>query len=589
MLRVRDARARAVSRAWRARRRCAGAARGASAAAAPRRRGTETYTAGMLCYVCYVCAARELVPLVGRGGRDAGALIQRELALLLRRAAAARGRTPQEDKLDMSLNEYANRLAEQGCLQSALAALQGTQHELAHRLQRALGLLQNERGAAQVGTQHQRQHQYGAHTAAHVQSRTHAHPTTHNDLANAFGPGVAAAGEPGWQQPARPASVGTPHGGITSRSKYKVDPSVQAAPMYNQYSYNNPVTSQPPSYGFNSPLPDQYSAASIPNPGYTPANTINPINPAPLNPMNPLNPTPNPLNPTPMNPLNHAPMNPVNSVAASVAPAQAANGGYYAPAKSVPPGWNDPPMMTSKSKHVGTEEMSAMHAGTRQWGHIIENRRHVERQTEGAVPAVSQAPITHPLFGAEPQHVPLMPHQPTPTHMPMPMPTPTQNPTLQQPYTNQQQFYPEQPNYAPYAQQAQPAYTQQVESQPPPEPTPVQKPPIPQEHAVIQAVFDGLHADCCQRASNPQMKRKLEDIQRRLEMLYDLLREHKLSGGALSALHACAESARGAQWEAALRAAAALAAGEDFAAAASFLPGLKLLLQLAAHAHQRVT
>jgi hypothetical protein len=36
-----------------------------------------------------------------------------------------------------------------------------------------------------------------------------------------------------------------------------VDPSVQAAPLYNQYSFNNPVTSQPYG-GYNSPLPDQY-------------------------------------------------------------------------------------------------------------------------------------------------------------------------------------------------------------------------------------------------------------------------------------------------------------------------------------------
>lgn len=116
----------------------------------------------------------------------------------------------------------------------------------------------------------------------------------------------------------------------------------------------------------------------MPNPGFAPANNpVNPINPPPLNPvnpplnpintaplnsmnqapLNPMNPAPlNPLNPAPLNPLNSAPLNPLNP--APLNPAnpgnQAVNGGYYQepapPVKPAAPGWNDPPMLTSKPK-----------------------------------------------------------------------------------------------------------------------------------------------------------------------------------------------------------------------------------------------
>lgn len=132
-------------------------------------------------------------------------------------------------------------------------------------------------------------------------------------------------------------------GGFTSRSKYKVDPSVQSSPLYNNYSFNNnPVTSQP-SYGYNSPVPDQYNPS---------ANNFAPINPA--NPgLNHLNPGLNPLNPG-LNQPNPG-LNPVNP---------AVNGSYYtpqqaveampslAPSKPAAPGWNDPPMPSSKPKVI---------------------------------------------------------------------------------------------------------------------------------------------------------------------------------------------------------------------------------------------
>ncbi|XP_063829177.1 protein transport protein Sec31A [Ostrinia nubilalis] len=499
--------------------------------------------------------------------------------------------------------------AAQGCLQSALSSLEGLAHtELRERLERATGL---PRPAAQ-----QLPGQYTRNRTVSSHSQKRAHLPAHSDN-NSYG-GVSAPhvyqqpwneppapAAPFPPQPPRPGSVGPQSGGLTSRSKYKVDPSVQSAPLYNQYSFNNPAAAQP--YGYNSPLPDQYSSASVPNPGYAPVtnpvnsinppplnpinppslnpvNTapLNPMNPAPLNPLNtaplnPMNPAPlNPMNPAPLNPMNPAPLNPMNP---GINPVNQGNqNGYYqesaAPVKPAAPGWNDPPMLTSKPKPK--QEVQA------------------------------QAPITHPLFGVEPpQHIPLAPNNQYPGQQQYPgqaypgqqqsqvYPGQQQNQMYQgqqpvQPYPGQQyagQPYPGQQATMQYQDQMNPAFQGGRESpaQPAvPPPAPV-KAPIPEQYAAMVGVFDALRNECYNRANNPQMKRKLEDVQRRLETLYDMLREHRLSENALSTLQTCASLAARADTEGAAHAVTSLAAGAEFAAVASFLPALKGLLQLAQH------
>lgn len=98
------------------------------------------------------------------------------------------------------------------------------------------------------------------------------------------------------------------------------------------------MTSQP-SYGYNSPVPDQYNPVS----NFAP---INPVHPG----LNQMNPGLNQMNPG----LNH--MNPGLNQANPLV-----NGSYYtpqpavepipaAPSKPTAPGWNDPPMLSSKPK-----------------------------------------------------------------------------------------------------------------------------------------------------------------------------------------------------------------------------------------------
>ncbi|XP_026733343.1 protein transport protein Sec31A isoform X2 [Trichoplusia ni] len=528
--------------------------------------------------ICYLCAMspEALVSRWARGRRDVtGLAALTERALLARRAAAARGRQlPAGGKLETVLNEYASRLAAQGCLQSALNTLEGIQHaELRDRLLHALGLVPARRASQQpqptrgvmghrrgpvaqpnpgYGTDYDQGYQRGFQQQQPLQQQ----PAQPQPLQPQ--PLQPQPLQPPQTQPPRPLSVGSQSGGIGgSRSKYKLDPSVQSAPLYNQYNFNsNPVTSQPYG-GYNSPLPDQYGA-SVPalnnqmnQPG--PLSQPGPLGrgppgPAPVNHMAPINPV-----------LNQAPLNPAAPVNGSYYnPGQAVEPAVAAvPSKPVPPGWNDPPMMSSKPKPK--QEVTA------------------------------QAPITHPLFGVEPpQHVPLNPAYPAQQQYPgqqSPAQYGQQPPAQygQQPPAQYGQQYPGQ--YAEYQQMPAmtPAYPQKAESPaPPPEPVPVQKPPVPEQHAVLQNVLDSLRSECSNRATNPQMKRKLDDVQKRLETLYDMLRDYKLSDTAAGVLHACCAQASAGNHLAAQAQVAALAGGADFAAVASFLPALKTLFQLAA-------
>uniref|UniRef100_A0A182SHD3 SRA1/Sec31 domain-containing protein n=1 Tax=Anopheles maculatus TaxID=74869 RepID=A0A182SHD3_9DIPT len=78
---------------------------------------------------------------------------------------------------------------------------------------------------------------------------------------------------------------------------------------------------------------------------------------------------------------------------------------------------------------------------------------------------------------------------------------------------------------------------QQQPMQPPAPEPPKQKPPLPEQYVFMQTVFEELKKQCVASAGNPQTKRKLEDVSKRLEMLYDLLRENRLSQNTLNSLN----------------------------------------------------
>jgi protein transport protein SEC31 len=57
----------------------------------------------------------------------------------------------------------------------------------------------------------------------------------------------------------------------------------------------------------------------------------------------------------------------------------------------------------------------------------------------------------------------------------------------------------------------------------------VEKGPIPSEHQIVQTVFDTLLNKCLMASNSPTNKRKLEDVGKKLEILYDKLRSSTVS------------------------------------------------------------
>merc|ERR1719259_1391633 len=123
---------------------------------------------------------------------------------------------------------------------------------------------------------------------------------------------------------------------------------------------------------------------------------------------------------------------------------------------------------------------------------------------------------------------------------------------------------------------------QQTIQQAPPPPAPVEKAPIPAEHQVIQDVFDALRTKCVAAASHPQIKRKLEDVGKKLEVLYDKLRENSLPQPTLSGLHQITEFVWSFDYKSCLLVLNQMAsAGSAFVLLSQFVPGIKVLIQVA--------
>ncbi|KAK9306240.1 hypothetical protein QLX08_002977 [Tetragonisca angustula] len=171
----------------------------------------------------------------------------------------------------------------------------------------------------------------------------------------------------------------------------------------------------------------------------------------------------------------------------------------------------------------------------------------------------SQNPILHPLRGTQPEPSVLQQEK--------------FYSDMQAPY-NPQQYNQNMPNVA--AQYAKP-----MESTPPiartPEPE-KPKPPIPEQHMHLKTVFDELKNQCFENAKNPQIKRKIGDVSRKLEVLYDCLRESKLSQNTLQGLHQISQMIQSGNYTGGLDLHTQLVSGPDFSQISSFMPGIKVLL-----------
>ncbi|XP_075885809.1 protein transport protein Sec31A isoform X10 [Nelusetta ayraudi] len=212
-------------------------------------------------------------------------------------------------------------------------------------------------------------------------------------------------------------------------------------------------------------------------------------------------------------------------------------------------GWNDPPALNRASK---------------------------KKQVPGSYtpPAPITAPIMSPL-GADPQA------QPVPSGGPQ---AGAQGPHgAQVPYSGmQQQFSPpamnpavpttsmEGPPGAPTGDVIQPLQAIPTEK--------ITKKPIPDEHLVLKTTFEALIQKCLAVATDPQTKRKLDDANKRLEALYDKLREQTLSPAIVAGLHNIARSIESRSYTEGLNIHTHIVSNSNFSETSAFMPVLKVVL-----------
>ncbi|KAM6975129.1 protein transport protein Sec31A [Tautogolabrus adspersus] len=513
------------------------------------------------------------------------------------------------------MSQYASLLASQGSLSTAITYLpentnQVAVQQLRDRLSRALG--QTAAPAAPVQTQRvqrqqpamtQVQHGLPQHPCFPVQPPMVPQPS---EAAPVPTPTPAASAPPQQQyyQPVRAASTVTSWSNQTPtalpnvpppplQAEQKVEPSnpygmppsasaaappPSSAPAYmvsHQYQRYPQVSQYPPGAG-GAPIyhPLQYSSSSAAPPPAEPPGFLSQYTQQPV----PSQSAPRVFPGQPYSsqclsssPPSHPPFYPNAASSSSSssyysAPASCGasfqHGGPGSPASYMPPpppcgvsgpqnGWNDPPALSRASK-----------------------KKQVPQNF--TPPAPITAPIMAPL-GADPQA------QPVPSGPPQAMVQGGQQ-GAQVPYSGMQQ----QPLSPPPMNPAMPKtsmegapgaptgdFIQPLQSIPAEK---ILKKPIPDEHLVLKTTFEGLIQKCLAVATDPQTKRKLDDATKRLEALYDKLREQTLSPAIVGGLHNIARSVETRSYTEGLNIHTHIVSSSNFSETSAFMPVLKVVL-----------
>ncbi|XP_055372912.1 protein transport protein Sec31A isoform X2 [Condylostylus longicornis] len=399
--------------------------------------------------------------------------------------------------------------------------------------------------------------------------------------------------------PQRPSSVGSQGSGPLTR-KYVVDPSVSSGPQYGQMGAFNPNqqmnltgngSSFQPYPTYNNQV-NQNLSNSMP-----PANTISSQNFKPFIPSQP-----------------GAGFN--SNIATGIPPVEMGQTVMPPPAMencnpTPPPGWNDPPPLSSSSRQNG---MSAKHAGTRKWQKII-NAHNSSSSNELKKPSKNQdsfmfqakpdaqkmAPITHPIFGAvdSNQNGYMDPNiqQNSNTAFSNIQPPPLAGSQIYNPNPVQpQQYLDNQSNFRPninqmnfktqaisqgFQQQSQALSQQNLQQMQTKQEPPKQKAPLPEEYIYMQTVLEELKNQCMNVAADLRTKKKIQDVTKRLQYLYDALREKRLSTNTINSLNQIVQFLQTGDYGNALTIHTQIVSGPDFSQTANFMPGIKVLVQTA--------
>uniref|UniRef100_A0A9J8CE69 Protein transport protein Sec31A n=1 Tax=Cyprinus carpio carpio TaxID=630221 RepID=A0A9J8CE69_CYPCA len=482
--------------------------------------------------LCYICAGtvEQLVAYWAKAQDSSSPLALQELVekvVVLQRAVlrAQGGVSDMGALLAEKMNQYASLLASQGSLQTAISYLptntqQVSVQQLRDRLSRALGQQQQQPGAAGTGT---------LPAAVPVQTYTQPQP-----------PQVPAqpAAPPQYYQQGRSATTVTSWSNQTPTALPSVSrPLVPAA--------DPQVESTAPAFGLQSPVSASVPAStpfmySQQYQNYPPVQQFRPAagTPGIYQPLQYSSSMASPLPPPPSSSSSAAAvylpqfMHPASSQPAAPpvisGPPQGGqpfsppplssgmsfqHGGPGSPTAYLPPpvarapgpqnGWNDPPTL---------------------------NRAHKKKKIPEnfTPPAPITAPIMAPLGDPQgPAGQTMQTLQSQQQGPDQPVGPATFSPIQQQPLgppgrnPNMPQGNMEGAPGAPIGDLIKPLQSIPTEK--------ITKKPIPEEHMVLKTTFEGLIQKCLAAASDPQTKRKLDDAHKRLEYLYDKLREQTVS------------------------------------------------------------
>jgi len=105
---------------------------------------------------------------------------------------------------------------------------------------------------------------------------------------------------------------------------------------------------------------------------------------------------------------------------------------------------------------------------------------------------------------------------------------------------------------------------------------------VPVEHKILQDIFNQLLQLCAARAvHNPQIKKKLEDVSRKLDALYTRLCTGSLSPSTIAGLHQIVGAIQQFDYQTALAYHAQIVGAGSFTEISAFMLGIKMLMQTA--------
>ncbi|XP_049671182.1 protein transport protein Sec31A isoform X10 [Accipiter gentilis] len=458
------------------------------------------------------------------------------------------------------MSQYANLLAAQGSIAAALTFLPANTNQpniilLRDRLCRAQGELPVGQEALKAPYERQPMPKgQAAPVAGQMQGPQAPAQQYYQQGDNPPAPGFIM---PGAVNPNMPPQQAT-------SSNYSMYSQAGARPTYpqtyqatQQYSCG---TGGPALYQPQQPIAVP-SSASYPNPA---PNTTTPYLPSASahsmpSPLYPGQPQPSP---TSLNPISSFPLPPSAASFQHGRPGPPATSVAYAlPAGPTGPqnGWNDPPALNRAAK-----------------------KKKVPDNFLPPVPITS--PIMNPL--ADPQSQMQQPPAPAP---------PTAAPSFQPPHLPAGQLV-LQGGYPPASQPLGPCIMPPAVSKPSTEGAPgapignaiqhvqalptekITKKPIPEEHLILKTTFEALIQRCLLSASDPQTKRKLDDANKRLEFLYDKLREQTLSPTIISGLHNIVKSIETHNYQEGLNIHTHIVSTSNFSETSAFMPVLKVVL-----------